>query len=192
MSESRVFPEEGARTAPAPPAAAVTGACDALAGLGAVLGALCMAAMFLLIFGEVLSRAFLGRSIHFSWEYAGYSIGAVVFLAAATTLRRGVHVRLTLLIDNLPARLRAAGEVLATLVALAIMLVVTSALFTMVATAWTSGATSPTYMRTPLYIPQGLMLLGLVMLDLQLVGRLLLILLGQPTETKVSTLTADH
>ncbi|MFD2239264.1 TRAP transporter small permease [Aureimonas populi] len=192
MSEPRVLETQGARAAPSSAAVAVTGACDFLAGVGAVLGALCMAAMFLLIFGEVLSRAFLGRSIHFSWEYAGYSIGAVVFLASATALRRGVHVRLTLLIDNLPRRLRAVGEAVATLIALAIMLVVTSALFTMVSTAWVSGAASPTYMRTPLYIPQGLMLLGLVMLDLQLVGRLFLILLGQPTETKVSTLMADH
>lgn len=170
----------------------VNGACDALAGIGAVLGALCMAAMFLLIFGEVVSRALFGVSIHFSWEYAGYSIGAVVFLAAATALRRGVHVRVTLLIDNLPAGLRRAGEAAATLLALAIMLVVTSALFTMVTTAWVSGATSPTFMRTPMYIPQGLMLLGLVMLDLQLVGRLALIALGQPTEIRAVTLTADH
>lgn len=92
--------------------------------------------------------------------YAGYAIAAALFLALPATLKHGDHIRVTLLLDRLPARLRGALEWWC----LGAGLVLTSYMAWYAARlVWVSYVThdvSPAADASPLWIPQLSMALG--------------------------------
>lgn len=49
---------------------------DGVTDLGGYIGALSLLGILVLIAAEIFSRNFLGFSIHFSWDLAGYFMGA--------------------------------------------------------------------------------------------------------------------
>jgi TRAP-type C4-dicarboxylate transport system permease small subunit len=92
--------------------------------------------------------------------YAGYAIAATLFLALPGTLRRGEHIRVTLLLQRLPQALRNALEwwCLGAAFALTLGLAVYA-----VRLVWVSYAThdiSQASDATPLWLPQIAMALG--------------------------------
>jgi TRAP-type C4-dicarboxylate transport system permease small subunit len=92
--------------------------------------------------------------------YAGYAIAAALFLALPGTLRRGEHIRVTLLLQRLPRPLRSALEwwCLGAAFALTLGLAVYA-----VRLVWVSHAThdiSQASDATPLWLPQIAMALG--------------------------------
>lgn len=108
----------------------------------------------------------IGRQIDWNLPgldaYAGYSIAAALFLALPSTFRHGDHIRVTLLLQGLPARARAALEYwcLGIGLAVAIYLAWFSAKL-----VWVSHAlhdVSPAADVTPLWIPQATMAIGCV------------------------------
>ena len=149
--------------------AAVDGAGLWLARLAAIL----MAVIAVLMLGEIGSRFLFRRSLGVSWELATYCMAAVISLAAADTLRSGGHVRVGILLETLPAGLARLCDILATLLGLLIVLFMLSAFGDFVLNAYQRGTRSFQPTRTPLWIPQSLVLLGLAMLALQLLARLI-------------------
>jgi TRAP-type C4-dicarboxylate transport system permease small subunit len=94
--------------------------------------------------------------------YAGYAVAAALFLALPSTLLQGEHIRVTLLLERLPAAVRAVLEWWCLAAALALS--VYMAWFA-VRLAWVSHAThdiSTAADATPLWIPQIAMALGCV------------------------------
>lgn len=92
--------------------------------------------------------------------YAGYAIAAALFLALPSTLLQGEHIRVTLVLERIPQRARAAFEwwCLAAATALALYLAWFAARL-----VWVSRVThdvSPAADATPLWIPQIAMALG--------------------------------
>ncbi|MBX3610891.1 MAG: TRAP transporter small permease subunit [Hydrogenophaga sp.] len=98
--------------------------------------------------------------------YAGYAIAAALFLALPGTLVRGEHIRVTLVLDRLPAGWRRGFEWWCLLAGLALSLY----------TAWYAGQlvwishlthdVSPAADATPLWLPQLAMALGCIGLAL--------------------------
>ena len=141
-----------------------------------VTGALAAAAMVLLLVAVLLSV--LSRQLHFNIAgidaYAGYLMAATGFLALAHTLKRGEHIRVTLLLGALRGRaLRAMS-----LWALAASTVL-SALFAFYAVrlAWQSHTMhdiSTGNDATPLWIPQVPMAVGALVLLIAFVDELVL------------------
>lgn len=82
---------------------------DGFYGALTVLAALAMVAAFACVMLGVGDR-------QFAWglrgldAYAGYAIASALFLALPGTLQYGEHIRVTLLLQRLPARLRAVLE----------------------------------------------------------------------------------
>jgi TRAP-type C4-dicarboxylate transport system permease small subunit len=94
--------------------------------------------------------------------YAGYAIAAALFLAMPSTLLRGEHIRVTLVLERLSARTRAALEWWCLLSAAAIALYVA---WFAVRLVWVSYAThdvSTSSDASPLWIPQLAMALGCI------------------------------
>lgn len=132
---------------------------DAFYGLLMALAAAAMVAAFVATILGILDRQFsLGfRGLD---AYAGYAIAAALFLAMPGTLQRGEHIRVTLILNRLPARmaalaewwcLAAGGVLVAYLAWYAVRLV------------WVSHVThdvSQASDATPLWIPQLAMALG--------------------------------
>ncbi|WP_375055214.1 TRAP transporter small permease [Zobellella sp. DQSA1] len=121
---------------------------------------------------EIVLRLF-GRSTFVLDEFVGYAVATMTFLGLGYALDRGSLIRVKLLVDKLPSRWHWLPELLSTLVAL----------FTFATLAWywgrnvwrsyQRGTTSDTLADTPLWLPEGMVWLGMVLLCLTLLGKAL-------------------
>ncbi len=154
-------------------------ALDALYDGAAWLAALFMVALLLSVLLSVGGRQ-LNFHVRGTDAYAGYFMAAAGFLALAHTLKRGEHIRVTLLLSALPARARHALELWAHAAAAglsgllafyACRLVWQSRLFNDVSTGNDA---------TPLWIPQLGMALGTLILFVAFVDELVVELRGRP------------
>jgi TRAP-type C4-dicarboxylate transport system permease small subunit len=92
--------------------------------------------------------------------YAGYAIAAALFLALPATLFQGEHIRVTLLLERLPLRLRAAFEWWCLAAATALSFYLAWYAVRLVWVSYTTHDVSPAADATPLWIPQVAMALG--------------------------------
>ena len=145
-----------------------------------------LAALFMVgLLGMVL-LSIGSRQLHFhvpgTDAYAGYLMAAAGFLALAHTLKRGEHIRVTLLLNFLKGGAKKAFELwslgIATL--LACLFAVYSCKL-----AWQSHVfndISTGSDATPLWLPQLAMALGTVILAIAFVDELVLELMGKRTQ----------
>jgi TRAP-type C4-dicarboxylate transport system permease small subunit len=148
-------------------------------------GAAWLAALFMIALLVMVLLAIVSRLAHFhvpgTDAYAGYLMAGAGFLALAHTLKRGEHIRVTLLLSALKGRARRALEVWALAAASAL-----AALFAFysVRLAWQSRQfhdISTGNDATPLWIPQLGMAVGTVVLLIAFVDELVLELRGART-----------
>lgn len=148
-------------------------------------GAAAVAALFMVgLLGMVL-LSIISRQLHFHLPgtdaYAGYMMAAAGFLALAHTLKRGEHIRVTLLLNALKGRWKQGFEIWS--LGIATLLAVLFAYYSC-KLAWQSHEfhdISTGSDATPLWIPQIAMALGTVVLALAFVDELVLELLGRRT-----------
>ncbi|HEY5321274.1 MAG TPA: TRAP transporter small permease subunit [Caldimonas sp.] len=111
--------------------------------------------------------------------YAGYMMAAAGFLAMAHTLKKGEHIRVTLLVSSLHGAARRGIEVWALFAAS--LLALLSAFYSC-KLAWQSHAfhdISTSNDATPLWLPQLSMAIGAVVLAIAFVDELVLELRGR-------------
>lgn len=150
---------------------------DALYDLSAALAALFMVGLLVMVLASIL-----GRQLHFNLPgvdaYAGYMMAGAGFLALAHTLKRGEHIRVTLLLGALHGAARRAIEIWALFAAtlLAGLFAVYSARLAWM--SWTLHDVSTSNDATPLWIPQLPMALGTAILAIAFVDELVLELRG--------------
>lgn len=127
----------------------------------------------------------ISRQLHFhvpgTDAYAGYLMAAAGFLALAHTLKRGEHIRVTLLLNALRGRWKQGFEIWS--LGIATLLAVLFAYYSC-KLAWQSHEfhdISTSSDATPLWIPQIAMALGTVVLALAFVDELVLELMGRRT-----------
>ena len=118
---------------------------------------------------EVLGRPAPGLSIPSYAEISGYLLAAAAFLGLAGALRAQAHVRVTLLLQSVPAGLRRGMEV-----ASGVLGAVASGYFAwraalMVYDSWHFGDVSYGMFAFPMWLPQAPMALGLAVLTLAFV-----------------------
>ena len=151
---------------------------DTLYDAAAGLAALFMVGLLIMVLLAIVSRL-----LHFhvagTDAYAGYLMAASGFLALAHTLKRGEHIRVTLLLTALKGRARHALELWALFAAAA--LAALAALYSC-RLVWQSRAfndISTGNDATPLWIPQLSMAIGSVILLVAFLDELLLEWRGQ-------------
>lgn len=152
---------------------------DKLTDVGGFLAGLCLLGILILISAELFWRNVLSKSLHFSWDLAGYLMGACFLLGCAAAMKNGAHVRVTALTEALPPRLARGCEIASSAVALAICAALSWALIDM---AWLSGqrgSTAATAWRVPLVWPQSVLAVGAVLMTLQCVAQILRVLRGE-------------
>ena len=146
-------------------------------------GAAWAAALFMVALLIAVLLSIVGRELHFHVKgtdaYAGYFMAAAGFLALAHTLKRGEHIRVTVLLSVLPASARRGVELWAHAAAVALSgllafyacrLVWQSRLFNDISTGNDA---------TPLWIPQLGMALGTLILFVAFVDELVIEARGQ-------------
>ena len=151
---------------------------DALYDGAAWLAALAMVGLLCMVLLSIASRQ-LQFHVPGTDAYAGYLMAAAGFLALAHTLKRGEHIRVTLLLSALQGGARRALEIWALAAACAL-----AALFAFysVRLVWQSHSfndISTGNDATPLWLPQLAMAVGTCILLLAFVDELVLELRGQ-------------
>ncbi len=146
-------------------------------------GAAALAAVFMVLLLVMVMLSILGRQLHFNLPgvdaYAGYMMAATGFLAMAHTLKKGEHIRVTLLIGSLKGRWKRGFEVWALFAAAA--LAALSAVYSS-KLAWQSYTfhdISTSNDATPLWLPQLSMALGTLILAIAFIDELVLELRGE-------------
>jgi len=146
-------------------------------------GAAALAALFMVLLLVMVLLSIVGRQLHFNLPgvdaYAGYMMAATGFLALAHTLKKGEHIRVTLLIAALKGPVKHGFEVWALFAATALALL--SAYYSS-KLAWQSYAfhdISTGNDATPLWLPQLSMAIGTVVLAIAFVDEFVLELQGK-------------
>jgi TRAP-type C4-dicarboxylate transport system permease small subunit len=119
-----------------------------------------------------------GRSFHFHLPgtdaYAGYCTAAAGFLALAHTLKRGEHIRVSLVLEHLGVAAQRALELWS--LAIATVLAIAFAYFSarLAFQSWQFNDVSTANDATPLWIPQLAMAAGTLILAIAFVDELVL------------------
>jgi TRAP-type C4-dicarboxylate transport system permease small subunit len=140
-------------------------ALDHLYDAAAWLAAAFMVALLVMVLLSILGREF-GFHVRGTDAYAGYMMAGAGFFALAHTLKRGEHIRVTLLLQALKPAARHKLELFG--LAVAILLSLLLAIFS-VKLCWQSlqfNDISTSNDATPLWIPQLAMALGTTILCL--------------------------
>lgn len=147
-----------------------------LAGLG-MIGVL--AAVSFTIAGR-----FFGFSIGGVDSYAGYSMAGAGFLALASTLKHGEHIRVTLLLNSLHGRKQHILELFALLVAVVISGFLAWYSIQLVYQSWLYQDISTGIDATPMWVPQIAMAVGTVIFFIAFVDEFILELMGKRESNK--------
>lgn len=142
------------------------------------VAALSMLGVLAMVLASIVSRQ-IGVHVPGTSEYAGYLMAGAGFLALAHTLKRGEHIRVTLLVSTLRGRAQRALEIWALGVA---TLLAAAFAFYAVRLAWQSHAfndISTGNDATPLWIPQLAFAAGSIVLLVAFADELVLELLGR-------------
>jgi TRAP-type C4-dicarboxylate transport system permease small subunit len=146
-------------------------------------GAAALAGVFMVLLLVMVMASILGRQLHFNLPgvdaYAGYMMAATGFLALAHTLKKGEHIRVTLLISSLTGAWKRGFEIWALFAASALALL--SAVYS-TKLAWQSYTfhdISTSNDATPLWLPQLSMAVGTLVLAVAFIDELVLELRGE-------------
>jgi TRAP-type C4-dicarboxylate transport system permease small subunit len=151
---------------------------DTLYDGAAALAALSMIGLLVMVLLSVVSR-----QLHFhvpgTDAYAGYLMAGAGFLALAHTLKRGEHIRVTLLLSALKGRARHAMEIwaLAAASALALMSAFYSSRLVWQSRVFNDISTGND--ATPLWLPQLAMAVGTAVLAIAFIDELVLEIRGR-------------
>lgn len=124
------------------------------------LSCVSMVAAFLIVMLGVLSRQVSFIDVQGLDAYAGYAIAAALFFALPGTLQNGDHIRVTLMLDRLPARGRAFFEWFCLIAALVLTAYVAWYAARSVWISYLTHDISPAADASPLWIPQISMAVG--------------------------------
>lgn len=151
---------------------------DSLYSASAWLAGISMVGVLVMVLLTVISRLF-GFSAPGTDAYAGYAMAGAGFMALASTLKHGEHIRVTLILGMLKGKALKAMEV--TALAIATLLSGFLAFYStrMVWQSWEIEDISVGIDATPLWIPQLMMALGTLVFFIAFCDELVLELMGQ-------------
>lgn len=142
------------------------------------LAALALIAMLCAILLQI-AGAVTGFHIPGLESYAVYCLAASMFLALASTMNKGEHIRVTLLLEKLPARPGRFLDILAHLIGTVLVLWMAWALTRLVLTSYRFNDVSLELDATPLWIPQSIVMFGVWVFALATIDRTVRVVSGQ-------------
>jgi TRAP-type C4-dicarboxylate transport system permease small subunit len=146
-------------------------------------GAAVVAALFMVGLLVFVMLSILGRQLHFNLSgvdaYAGYMMAGAGFLALAHTLKKGEHIRVTLLVASLHGGVKRGFEIWALAAASALAALSAAYSCRLAWQSYTFHDISTGNDATPLWIPQITMALGTLVLAIAFIDELVLEIRGR-------------
>ena len=146
-------------------------------------GAAAVAAMFMVGLLIMVLLSVLGREFNFHVRgtdaYAGYLMAGAGFLALAHTLRRGEHIRVTLVLAKLTGSAKRGLEIWSLFAAMLLSGLFAGYSVKLVINSWQFHDISTSNDATPLWIPQISMAVGAVILLIAFIDDLVMEIQGK-------------
>ncbi|WP_417271904.1 TRAP transporter small permease subunit [Celeribacter halophilus] len=155
---------------------------DRVTSLSAYAAMLCVVLMVGHILLEIVLRNLFSRSTFVLEEFVGYATAAAAFFGLGAALRDGELIRVGLLMEALGPIPKRFIEGICALLGLTTISFLCWFLIRTVMRSWERGTTSTSILETPLWIPQSLVVIGLVCFGLQLSIHLLQAVTGRLPE----------
>lgn len=140
-----------------------------LVKVGLVIGAVAICATALLVTLEVILRGFFNTSTLIADEYACYFCVAMTFFGGAMAYRQGSFINVDILYRKFKPGFKKWLDLFLNLIAIAFVIFLITKAFYIMNYSLEGDVRSATISRTPLFIPQGCMFLGLVIFILQMI-----------------------
>lgn len=152
---------------------------DRFFNIAGYLAGFFMVGTLLAVLASILGRLHPLFELPGADAYAGYCMACSAFLALAPTLRRGEHIRVTLLLNRLPAGGQRGLDILCHLVAIGLSGALAWFSVRLVQQSREFHDVSSGLDATPLWIPQLGMAIGTTLFALAFLGDLILLLRGE-------------
>jgi len=137
--------------------------------VGAAVSVILFLTAFLLIVTYVINRKFIGQVWLFPEEYIGLSLVPIAYLSMAYSLRCGAQVNMSIILNKFSPWKRNIIDLLASLVGLFVLGYMTERSISWFVYVWQNHIVSTGPMRTPLWGFSLTMILGMVMIDLEMI-----------------------
>lgn len=144
-----------------------------LSAIGGGIASLSILLMAGLILTEIVARAVFGTSTLIAEEYGAYLLVLFGSMALASTLQAEGHIRVDLVLSRLSKRKRLLVDMICSMIGFVVFLFVSYHVGIHFYGSWTSRETSMYSSKTPLWIPQILLVLGCLVMSLQFLGLIL-------------------
>ncbi|MBS3651775.1 TRAP transporter small permease [Pseudaminobacter sp. 19-2017] len=148
----------------------------AISWISGVIAALLIVIVLAITALSVFKRYVLGHSLLGVDEATGFLVVAIVMAGAAEAYRRGDHIGIDLLLENVGSRTRWLLDLWADIAVLVFSVLLLVTAWHTVAFSRQFGAYSSGYLELPMWIPQSTMLLGAALLGLvslaKIIGRM--------------------
>jgi TRAP-type C4-dicarboxylate transport system permease small subunit len=126
-----------------------------------IAGAIILMGCAGLITIDVVTRYFFRRGMVESFEISGYALAACIGLGMAFTVTSKANIRVDILLDALPDKVRVVCDLLASLSLTIIAVTLAWFTFGTLQASWTMNAKSVSVLQTPMILPQGIWWVGL-------------------------------
>ena len=146
--------------------------------IGAAIAIILILYMLGHILLEILLRM-LGKSTFIMDEYIGYAVAIMTFLGLPYVLEKGGLIRVSLLLDRIPHRYHWPLEIFSSAITAGCFIWISLFWLTSVQRSYNRGIISETLAETPIWIPEGAVLVGMWLISFTLVVRVLKILFAR-------------
>lgn len=146
----------------------------------AAIAAAIMTLMIGHILLEIVLRSFFDSSTYVLDEFVGYAVASMTFLTLAYALNDGSLIRVNLVLGRLKGKSRRWVEVGSSSLAFVVFAYILFFFFRSWIRNWDRGTVSGSIAEVPLWIPEGIVLIGLAIFVLQLFVYSLRTVMGGP------------
>jgi TRAP-type C4-dicarboxylate transport system permease small subunit len=153
---------------------------DNLSKAAAIFSCAILVLMTAMILYEIILRKFFASSTYVLDEFVGYGVAVMTFMSFSLALRDGVFIRVNLVTANVGPKVRRLIEVGSCAVGTALFTFLGYYILKLVIRNFQQGVVSNSLAETPLWIPQGLIFLGVTLLVLQFAALTVRYSLGEP------------
>lgn len=143
-------------------------------------GAIVLVGCSFLITIDVITRFLFKRGMVESFEISGYALAACIGLGLAFTVTSKANIRVDILLDVLPGKIRVVCDIIASLALALIAVALAWFAYGTLAQSWAMNAKSISLLQVPMAIPQGIWCVGIVwfacmavLIPIQAVARLI-------------------
>jgi TRAP-type C4-dicarboxylate transport system permease small subunit len=153
---------------------------DRLYLVSAVVGAICLASIAAVMLLQAALRE-VGLLLRGADDIVSWLCAASAFLALGYTFREGELIRVSVLLDKLPARARRPAETACLVAALLVVGYAAWAVAGFVYDSWQFGELAQGLLQIPIWIPQMSLVLGLLVFLIAVLDELVAHLAGRKT-----------